>query len=118
MSGFEPRELAVTSRRALPTLPPIPRIRGKVIFNVVGVYKKVEKSIGYILQPQPQCFYNNMSNLAQSDGLVEAGLCKSFGSDDFDLFEQNVTGSFYVGDSSCLEKEPPKNIKIPERILK
>jgi hypothetical protein len=47
----------------------------KVIFNVVSVYKKVEKSIGYILQPQPQCFYNNMSNLAQSDGLVRAGLC-------------------------------------------
>jgi hypothetical protein len=75
-SGFEPRELAVTSRCAINLSTHPPDTQKKDFFlNVLSVYKKVEKSIGYILQPQPQCFYNNMSNLAESDGLGKAGLC-------------------------------------------
>ncbi len=57
-----------------------------------------------------------MSNLAQCDGLVEAGLCKSFGSDDLETFKKNVPRNFYVENTPCLGKEPPKNVKIPERL--
>ncbi len=75
-SGFEPSELAVTSTVARYQLSnPSPGYAEKVIFNVLSVYKKGRKVDWLYFAATTSMFYNNMSNLAQSDGLVQAGLC-------------------------------------------